>query len=71
MAIVCVGIDLAKNVFAVHGINEAGCPELVRLAVPHHRLPTLSARQMISDAEPPGSHGIFPSQRRSSWTDVV
>jgi transposase len=30
MTIVCVGIDLAKNVFAVHGINEAGRPELVR-----------------------------------------
>lgn len=25
MAIVCVGIDLAKNVFAVHGINEKRC----------------------------------------------
>jgi len=24
MAIVTVGIDLAKNVFAVHGVNEAG-----------------------------------------------
>ena len=30
MTIVTVGIDLAKNVFAVHGINEAGKPELVR-----------------------------------------
>jgi hypothetical protein len=24
MVIVFVGIDLAKNVFAVHGVNEAG-----------------------------------------------
>ena len=38
MAIVCVGIDLAKNVFAVHGINEAGRPELVRPAVPRDKL---------------------------------
>ncbi|MCA6217180.1 hypothetical protein KGA65_11565 [Ideonella sp. B7] len=38
MAIVCVGVDLAKNVFAVHGINEAGCPELVRPAVPLDQL---------------------------------
>lgn len=30
MAIVTVGIDLAKNVFAVHGVNEAGKPELLR-----------------------------------------
>ncbi|MEN9397048.1 MAG: hypothetical protein RLZ81_1578, partial [Pseudomonadota bacterium] len=29
MAIVTIGIDLAKNVFAVHGINEAGKPVLV------------------------------------------
>jgi transposase len=26
MAILTVGIDLAKSVFAVHGINEAGEP---------------------------------------------
>jgi transposase len=29
MAILTVGIDFAKNVFAVHGINEAGRPELI------------------------------------------
>ena len=29
MAIVTVGIDLAKNVFAVHGVDEAGKPALV------------------------------------------
>jgi len=30
MAILFVGIDLAKNVDAVHGVNETGKPELVR-----------------------------------------
>lgn len=30
MAIITVGIDLAKNVFAVHGVNEAGKAELVK-----------------------------------------
>lgn len=30
MAILTVGIDLAKNVFALHGVNEAGKPELLR-----------------------------------------
>jgi len=30
MAIVTVGIDLAKNVFAVHGVDETGKPALVR-----------------------------------------
>jgi transposase len=43
MAIVFVGIDLAKNVFAVHGVNEAGRPELVRPAVPRGRLQELIA----------------------------
>ena len=31
MAIGTVGIDLAKNVFAVHGVDETGKPALVRL----------------------------------------
>ena len=38
MGILYVGIDLAKNVFAVHGVNQAGKPELVRPAVPRARL---------------------------------
>jgi transposase len=44
MSIVVVGIDLAKNVFAVHGINEAGKPELVRPAVPRDKLHELIAQ---------------------------
>ena len=28
MAIITMGIDLAKSVFAVHGVNEAGKPTL-------------------------------------------
>jgi transposase len=38
MAIVTVGIDLAKNVFAVHGVDEAGKPALVRPEVPRAKL---------------------------------
>lgn len=30
VTIVTVGIDLAKSVFAVHGVDEAGKPALVR-----------------------------------------
>jgi transposase len=30
MTILYVGIDLAKNVFAVHGVDEAGKPKLAR-----------------------------------------
>ena len=43
MAIVYVGIDLAKNVFAVHGVDEAGKPELVHPCVPCARLHELIA----------------------------
>ena len=43
MAILYVGIDLAKSVFAVHGVNEAGRPELVRPSVPRARLLELIA----------------------------
>jgi len=49
MAIVCVGIDLAKNVFAVHGINEAGRPQLVRLKGAGHR-PRRSCGRCLADA---------------------
>jgi len=43
MAIVTVGIDLAKNVFAVHGVDEAGKPALVRPSVPRAKLIELIA----------------------------
>jgi transposase len=43
MAIVFVGIDLAKNVFAVHGVDDQGKPALVRPSVPRARLHGLIA----------------------------
>jgi transposase len=43
MAIVTVGIDLAKNVFAVHGVDESGKPVLVRPEVPRAKLLELIA----------------------------
>jgi transposase len=43
MAIVFVGIDLAKNVFAVHGVNEAGKAELVLPNVARGKLGELIA----------------------------
>lgn len=39
MATVTVGIDLAKNVFAVPGINESGKAILIRLDVKRAALP--------------------------------
>jgi transposase len=43
MGIVYVGIDLAKNVFAVHGVDEHGKASLVRSSVPRGRLNALIA----------------------------
>ena len=43
MAILTVGIDLAKNVFALHGVNASGKPELVQPKVPRARLHELVA----------------------------
>ncbi|MBQ0946617.1 IS110 family transposase [Ideonella sp. 4Y16] len=43
MTILTVGIDLAKNVFAVHGVNQAGRPELLKPAVARDKLPELIA----------------------------
>jgi hypothetical protein len=41
--IVTVGIDLAKNVFAVHGVDEPGNPMLVRPEVTRAKLLELIA----------------------------
>ena len=38
MSILYVGIDLAKNVFALHGVDEHGKAVLVRPSVPRARL---------------------------------
>ena len=43
MTIVTVGIDLAKNVFAVHGVDAAGKPALVRPSVARDKLLELIA----------------------------
>ena len=41
--IVTIGIDLAKNVFAVHGVDETGKSALVRPSVPRAKLLELIA----------------------------
>ena len=43
MVKVTVGIDLAKNVFAVHGVDKAGKAVLVRPEVPRAKLVELIA----------------------------
>jgi transposase len=57
MTIVTVGIDLAKNVFAVHGVNQVGKPELVRPSVPRAKLHELIA--------------TLPSCTVSSWRGLA
>jgi hypothetical protein len=37
-AIVTISIDLAKNVFAIHGVDATGKPALVRPSVPRAKL---------------------------------
>lgn len=61
MSILYVGIDLAKNVFAVHGVNEAGKPELVRPSVPRARLHELVA------SLPPCSVGMEACSGAHHW----
>lgn len=43
MGIVYVGIDLAKNVFALHAVDDAGRVALVRTSVPRAKLLELIA----------------------------
>ena len=65
MAILYVGIDLAKNVFAVHGVNEAGKPELVRPSVPRARLHELIA------SLPPCVIGMEAGSGAHHWARLV
>lgn len=44
MSIITIGIDLAKNVFAVHGVDDSGKPVLVRPKVPRAELLSLIAQ---------------------------
>lgn len=43
MAIVTVGIDLAKNIFALHGVDQSGKAVLVKPKVPRDQLVELIA----------------------------
>ena len=43
MTIITIGIDLAKNIFAVHGVNENGRAELVKPKISRDQLLPLIA----------------------------
>jgi transposase len=61
MAILTVGIDLAKNVFALHGVNEVGKPELLQPRVPRAKLHALVATL------PPCTIGIEACSGAHHW----
>ena len=61
MAIVFVGIDLAKSVFAVHGVNGAGKAALVRPSVARAKLLELIA------ALPPCTIGMEACSGAHHW----
>lgn len=48
MTIVTVGINLAKNVFAVHGVDLTGKPVLLRPSVPRAKLAELMAPKFVT-----------------------
>ena len=61
MAIVTVGIDLAKNVFALHGVDEAGAPRLKQPKVARGKLSALVA------AMPPCVIGVEACSGAHHW----
>jgi transposase len=61
MTIVCVGIDLAKNVFALHGVNEAGAVLLKQPKVVRAKLNALVA------SLPPCTIGIEACSGAHHW----
>ena len=60
MTIITIGIDLAKNIFAVHGVNENGHAELVKPKVSRDQLLPLIAnlRRVSSAWKPARAHTI-------------
>jgi transposase len=52
MSILYVGIDLAKNVLAVHGVNEAGAAELRQPKVTRAKLRALPDERQARTNEP-------------------
>jgi transposase len=61
MAILFVGIDLAKNVFAIHGVDEHGKAVLVRPSVQRARL------QQLVAALPPCTIGMEACSGAHHW----
>lgn len=61
MTIIATGIDLAKNVFAVHGVNASGVVQLRQPKVARGKLQALIA------ALPPGVIGMEACSGAHHW----
>ena len=64
MTVVTVGIDLVKNVFAVHGVDATGKPVLVRPSLPRGKL--LDA--WFSNRAEVQTSGVTPNATRNRAT---
>ena len=61
MAIIATGIDLAKNIFAVHGVNQSGAVQLRQPKVARAKLGAMIA------ALPPGLIGMEACSGAHFW----
>ncbi len=69
ITIVTVGIDLAKNVFAVHGVDATGKPVLIRPSVARSRLAELMAPPSAKPSRHP-TCALFPPARWMVWSGL-
>ena len=71
MTVVFLGIDLAKNVFALHGVDAAGKPCLVRPQVRRDQLAELVARLPPCTSGSTRFHTMMANRYHSSQYGVV
>lgn len=73
MTIVTAGINLAKNVFAVYGVDETGKPALVRPSVVRGKPLEMIAKlpPCLLSWKPAQAHTIGHANLRSSATSLV
>jgi transposase len=74
MSIVTVGIDLSKNVFAVHGVDELGKAVLIRPSVKRAALLELVAKLppcVIGMEACSGAHHWARFVRRRRYFDLI
>lgn len=62
MSIITVGVDLAKNVFAVRGVDEHGRPILIKSKVPREQVLSLivqkGSQPLVESSAQPGRSSL-------------